>query len=153
MEFNREQRRKLKKRLNKSGLSVDTAIELLERRMQALASEALPVGAQVKLDYDAIVNQPNYTKRQQAYKDFVEANKEKEFTVEYDEKHTSGKLVCLAEDTSEQKWLWHAADLIRLDVKKEIDPESATGDVSEEANHDGRTENKSDLISETQVSD
>lgn len=125
MEFNREQRRKLKKRLNKSGMSVDTAIELLERRLQALSSEALPEGAKVRLDYDAIVNQPSYHKRQQTYRDFVEENKNKEFTVEYDGKHTSGKLVCLAEDMSEQKWLWHSADLIRLDdVTNEIEPDS-----------------------------
>lgn len=153
MEFNREQRRKLKKRLNKSGLSIDTAIELLERRVQAMSTEALPEGAKVRLDYDAIVHQPSYSKRQPAYREFVEANKDNEFTVVYDDKHTSGKLVCLAEDTSEQKWLWHSADLIRLDTAKEIDSESVSGTENEEENPDGRTENESDFLSEDKVSD
>ena len=65
-------------------------------------------GAKVKLNYDGIVNDPNYPKKVQAYKDFVENNKDTVFTVEYDEKYKNNPLlVMLKEDTSEVKWLWH----------------------------------------------
>lgn len=123
--YNREQKRKLKKRLARSGLSVDDALDLLTRRVQAMNAEALPEGAKVRLNYDSIVDQPSYQKRQQAYRDFVEENRDKIFTVAYDDKHQSGKLVLLQEDTSEQQWLWHCADLIRVDdIANEIASDS-----------------------------
>lgn len=149
MQFNREQRRKMKKRLNKSGLSLDMAMELLERRIQAMSVDALPEGTKVLLNYDAIVNQPGYAKRQQAYKDFVENNKEKEFTVAYDDKHTSGKLVVLAEDTSVQKWLWHAADLTPVKPVSESDSDS----IAPEEETNGNSEIQSSDISEAEISE
>ena len=71
-------------------------------------------GAKVKLNYDSIVSDPNYPKKVQAYKDFVENNKDTVFTVEYDEKYKNKPLlVMLKEDTNEVKWLWHSKyDLI-----------------------------------------
>ena len=71
-------------------------------------------GAKVKLNYDSIVSDPNYPKKVQAYKDFVENNKDTVFTVEYDEKYKNKPLlVMLKEDTNEIKWLWHSKyDLI-----------------------------------------
>jgi len=150
VEFNREQRRKLKKRLNKSGLSLDAAMELLERRLQAMASDALLEGTKVRLNYESIVNQPSYSKRQQSYRDFVEANKETEFTVQYDDKHTSGKLVCLAEDTSEQKWLWHVGDLIAVEpVGESVDDSIAP----KEESNGGDTEIQQGDIPEAEVSE
>ena len=147
MEFNREQRRKLKKRMNKTGISLETAMELLERRMQAMSADALPEGTKVLLNYDAIVNQPGYKNRQSTYKEFVESNKDKEFTVEYDDKHTSGKLVCLAEDPSPQKWLWHAADLTPVKPVGESDSDS----ITPEGDADGNAEIQPSNVSEEPI--
>ena len=66
-------------------------------------------GTKVKLNYDNITNDPNYPKKVQGYKDFVENNKDKIFTVEYDERYTNNPLlVMLKEDETEVKWLWHS---------------------------------------------
>lgn len=77
----------------------------------------VPEGAKVKLNYDSIVNDPNYPRKVQGYKDFVENNKDKVFTVEYDEKYKNKPLlVMLKEDTNEVKWLWHSKyDLITVE--------------------------------------
>ena len=77
-------------------------------------SDVIPEGTKVKLNYDSIVNDPNYPKKVQPYKDFVEANKDTVFTVEYDEKYKNKPLlVVLKEDNNEVKWLWHSKyDLI-----------------------------------------
>mgnify|MGYP003312847996 CR=1 FL=1 len=71
-------------------------------------------GSKVKLNYDSIINDPNYPNKVQAYKDFIENNKDTVFTVEYDEKYKNKPLlVMLKEDTNEVKWLWHTKyDLI-----------------------------------------
>ena len=66
-------------------------------------------GTKVKLNYDNIINDPNYPRKVQGYKDFVENNKDKIFTVEYDERYTNNPLlVMLKEDETEVKWLWHS---------------------------------------------
>ena len=71
-------------------------------------------GTKVKLNYDSIVSDPNYSKKVQPYRDFVENNKDTVFTVQYDEKYKNKPLlVMLKEDTNEVKWLWHTKyDLI-----------------------------------------
>lgn len=135
--YNREQRRKLKRRLKKNGISVEDAIDLFTRRLQDMGADALPEGTKVRLNYDAITGQPNYAKRQEVYRNFVEENKDRVFTVAYDEKHQSGKLVLLAEDTSEQHWLWHCGDLIVVKTEEEIDSELETANSETEANQDG----------------
>ena len=77
-------------------------------------ADVISEGTKVKLNYDSIVNDPNYPKKVQQYKDFVEANKDTVFTVEYDEKYKNKPLlVVLKEDSNEVKWLWHSKyDLI-----------------------------------------
>ena len=80
-------------------------------------------GAKVKLNYDSIVSDPNYPKKVQAYKDFVENNKDTVFTVEYDEKYKNNPLlVMLKEDTNEVKWLWHTKyDLVVIEEENTED--------------------------------
>lgn len=77
----------------------------------------LEEGTKVKLNYDNIVNDPNYQRKVQGYKDFVENNKDKIFTVEYDERYKNNPLlVMLKEDETEVKWLWHSKmDLIAVE--------------------------------------
>ena len=77
----------------------------------------IPEGTKVKLNYENIINEPDYTKKVKAYREFVENNKNKIFTVQYDEKYKNKPiLVSLKEDTNEIKWLWYCeTDLIVLD--------------------------------------
>ena len=74
----------------------------------------LPEGTKVKLNYESLTNEPSYPKKVNRYREFVENNKDKIFTVQYDEKYKDRPvLVSFAEDTNEVKWLWHCeSDLI-----------------------------------------
>ena len=77
----------------------------------------IPEGTKVKLNYENITNEPDYTKKVKAYREFVENNKNKIFTVQYDEKYKNKPiLVSFKEDTNDIKWLWYCeTDLIVLD--------------------------------------
>lgn len=88
--------------------------EYMLKMAQAYNDEYLSKGTKVKLNYEWITEHPTYNKMQKAYKDFVESNKDTIFTVEYDKKHGSNSyMVCLKEDTTPVKWLWHSSlDLI-----------------------------------------
>ena len=127
--FNREQRRKMEKRLKKGILDVDTAISMLERQVNTANAAGLPEGTRVRLNVDQIVKRPDYHKMQDAYRLFVESNADTEFTVAYDEKHTSGKLVLLrynrglADGEENPKWLFYSGDLIDLEAPPEPEPE------------------------------
>ena len=72
----------------------------------------LPEKQKVNLNYKRITSEKDYFKRQKKYRKFLEENKDKVFTVEYDRNHPDGKLVCLEEDTTEPKWLFTSYDLI-----------------------------------------
>ena len=64
----------------------------------------LKEGTKVKLNYDSITNEPSYKNKTKKYKNFVEKNKNKIFTVEYDEKYKNNPiLVCLKEDKDTDK--------------------------------------------------
>lgn len=120
--LNREQRRKMEKRLKNGVLNIDTAIAMLERQINTANAPGLPEGTHVRLNVDQIVKRPDYSKMQDAYRQFVESNADTEFTVAYDEKHTSGKLVLLrynrglAEGETHPAWLFYSGDLIALDA-------------------------------------
>ena len=81
----------------------------------------LAEGTKVRLNYYSIVNEPVYKSKRKAYKKFVNENKDKIFTVEYDEKYKDKPiLVSLKEDDGEVKWLWHCeSDLIVVDETNE----------------------------------
>ena len=74
----------------------------------------LSEGTKVKLNYKWITENPAYSHAQQPYKDFIEKHKDDVFTVEYDDKYRDKPyLVCLKEDDTPIKWLWHSLlDLI-----------------------------------------
>ena len=69
------------------------------------------------LNYESITNELDYKNKVESYREFVENNKDKVFTVQYNEKYRNKPvLVSLAEDTNEIKWLWHCeSDLIVID--------------------------------------
>ena len=75
-------------------------------------------GDKVKIKVDEIVNRIEETQAQyvQQYLDWIKENKDKVFTVEYDESHTNGIMVCLAEDTTPIKWLFWEGDLEKVET-------------------------------------
>lgn len=79
--------------------------------------EFIPEGSKVKINYKEIKSRPNYDRLKPEYRDFVEKNKDRIFTVEYDDKHREKPyLVCFKEDNSPLKWLWEiSSDLIIVD--------------------------------------
>ena len=68
----------------------------------------------MKINCDAIASRPDYYKMRKEYRNFIINNRDKIFTVEYDDKHRDKPyLVCFKEDTSPIKWLWEiTSDLI-----------------------------------------
>lgn len=107
-DMNREQKRALVK--NKK------ARKLLEQMLMDVdrqkAETSIPEGTKVRLRYDRIHGSVKWNDLSQRYKDFVEENKGKELTVEYDERFKDRPLiVCLKEDPSEIKWLFSVLDL------------------------------------------
>lgn len=104
--MNRETRRKLK-------ITKEQA-EIFDRLSQG---RLIDTGSKVKLKYDQITSREDWATLNQKYKDFVEANKDKEFTVQIDEKlHNMFRLVSLEEDTTDPRLLFWVGDLILLDA-------------------------------------
>lgn len=94
-------------------------VSTIQKAVKGELDEAysIPEGTKVKLNYESIINEPDYPKKKDRYKEFVENNKDKVFTVVYDEKYKNNPvLVSLEEDTNEVKWLWYCeTDLIVID--------------------------------------
>lgn len=107
-DMNREQKRALVKN-KKARKLLELMLMDVERQK---AETSIPEGAKVRLRYDRIHGSEMWNDLSQRYKDFVEENKGKEFTVEYDERFKDRPLVvCLKEDPSETKWLFNVLDL------------------------------------------
>jgi hypothetical protein len=104
--LNRAQRRKLK-------ITKEQA-DIFDRLSQG---ELISAGSKVRLKYDQIVSRKDWETLNKKYKDFVETNKDIEFTVKIDENvHDMYKLVSLEEDTTEPKFLFWVGDLILIDA-------------------------------------
>lgn len=104
--MNRETRRKLKITKEQS--------DIFDRLS---SGKLINAGSKVKLKYDQITSRKDWATLNQKYKDFVEENKDKEFTVQIDEKiHNMFRLVSLEEDTTEPKLLFWVGDLTLLDA-------------------------------------
>jgi len=111
--INREERRK-------RGLTKEQA-EMLEYYLKLENTpddKLIDAGSKVKFKYEQIINGVDYKRLSQKYKDFVEKNKDKEFTVliENTKIHNKYKLVSLVEDKTDPKWLFWVGDLIRVDA-------------------------------------
>lgn len=104
--MNRETRRKLKITKEQS--------DIFDRLS---SGKLINAGSKVKLKYDQITSRKDWATLNQKYKDFVEENKDKEFTVQIDEKiHNMFRLVSLEEDTTEPKLLFWVGDLMLIDA-------------------------------------
>jgi len=113
--MNREQRRQYTKGLKKMGANKN---EIMRYNEILKLSTDLKEGDKVRLNYEKIINQQGYDKRTEKYRSFIESNKDKIFTVEYDEKMKSSPnciFVSLFEDNTQPKWLWYIDDLIKVE--------------------------------------
>lgn len=125
--MNREQKRELKKKIKKNP-SLKKAYESSKDWYENI-NPPLNEGDKVKLNYERITSYPNYAVvMRRIYQAFVEDNKDRIFTVEYDpiKKELNSPnvkyLVQLAEDESRPKFLFNSTDLIiveRAAVKEE----------------------------------
>ena len=99
--------------LRKKGFSVESAKRIAEMKALDDVKPVVAVGDKVRLKYDAITQSPDYDKRVENYKKFIEDNKDKVFTTEsyngYD------KLFCFVEDDTEVKWVFHEYDLEKVE--------------------------------------
>lgn len=76
----------------------------------------LKEGSKVKINVEKIKKEKNYNKRNPNWKNFIENNIDKIFTVEYDfNKKDNPGLVCLKEDQNNPKWLFYIGDLIQIE--------------------------------------
>ena len=104
---NRKERRALAKRLK---ISNERMNELLQIQIENIAIDYLPTGQKVKLKTEQILKKKK--ELSEKYIQFVEDNKGNILTVERDpSKPEDAQVVCLKEDTSEIKWLFHYSDL------------------------------------------
>lgn len=110
--MNREQKRNLIRNLKNKNFSKEAANRLVQ--MQE-TKKFLKEGQKVKLNLKSIKSHPDYNKLTEKYRNWIDENLDKEFTVEYDEKYKDNPtLVCLKEDTTYPKWLFWEGDLIEI---------------------------------------
>lgn len=108
--MNRKARRKFKKDKKNNFLSK------LINSTKDDTYEYLLEGEKVKLKYDYITSRAGYITKTKEYKKFIEDNKDKVFTVEYDANHLDNPiLVALKEDDSMPKWLFWEEFLERVE--------------------------------------
>ena len=111
--MNRAQKRKYVTALRKKGFSLESAKRIAEMKALDDVKPVIAVGDKVRLKYDTITQSPDYDKKVENYKKFVEDNRDKVFTTEsyngYD------KLFCFVEDETEVKWVFHEFDLEKVD--------------------------------------
>ena len=107
--MNRAQKRKYVIALRKKGFSLESAKRIAEMKALQDVKPIISAGDKVRLKYDAITQSPDYDKRVENYKKFIEDNKDKVFTTEsyngYDQ------LFCFVEDETEVNWVFHEYDL------------------------------------------
>lgn len=81
------------------------------------------IGDKVKLNYKKIIQNPDYDSMLTEYKEWVENNKNKTFTVQQDKlkanPHRFSAIVSLKEDITEPKWLFSVEDLIKMEDNNE----------------------------------
>lgn len=112
IKINREEKRKYIKTLRAKGISKEDAELYLNYKQKTESIISIPEGTKVNLDLEQIKSQPDYERHPEKYKNWVEANEDNVFTVEYDEgKKVNPVTVCLKEDESQPKWLFWIGDL------------------------------------------
>lgn len=114
--MNREQRRALKKKIDRGEVNIDKVQQAILDLAELRASEyGISNGDKVKLNYEKIVSDVNYKDMNDEWKQWIEEHKDIELTVKFDDKHSKNRLFCeFEEDTNETKWLFFVGDLIKI---------------------------------------
>ena len=128
--MNREQKRAQIRQLQKKGMKKADAERLVNHFVDSLKLEE---GATVKLNYELMTSLPDWKNQREEYKAWVEAHKDEYLTVEWDarRKEIDARdkkiMVCLKEDETEPKWLFHSSVLtpvavatVKMDSGEEI---------------------------------
>lgn len=107
--MNRTEKRKFTKELKKRNLTDDEInyiITALETKTEDLEPNKFADGDKVKLNIEKIKNDPNYKTKVSEYKDFVEDNLDKVFTIKLDDRQNDDPNLVTFEE--ESRWLfWH----------------------------------------------
>lgn len=110
--MNREQKCKQTQKLKAEGFSMNQINAFFRYKQMEESNETIPEGTKVKLDLDRIKSHLGYKGLTEKYRNWVETNVDKVFTVEYDKgKKVNPVTVCLKEDESQPKWLFWVGDL------------------------------------------
>lgn len=126
---NREEKRAFEKVLRKGGKRTDKEVKDIIAMAKALTiafdNERLPrsrflkEGDQVKFNIDKMRGYPDWKKRQEAYREYIESNVDKVFTVryndEYRERPTIVELVNPDTNDVDNSWLFSDQDVLVLD--------------------------------------
>lgn len=109
---------KTRKKRNKNKNNKITPSKITKLQMSNIVrnfyniSNTILEGSKVKLNYNKITNRKDYNNLVPEYKEFIEKNKDRIFTVEYDKDRKNMPIwVCLAEDDTPVKWLFYVGDL------------------------------------------
>lgn len=119
--MNRQQRRAEVKNLQRKGVKREVAKALVEKYYTNVELEE---GATVKLNYELMSRHPDWKIQRDDFKEWVTSHKDDYFTVEWDEKRKAKNstdkkiMVCLKEDATEPKWLFHTDTLIPIATAK-----------------------------------
>ena len=124
---NREEARAFEKILRKSGKGKDEIADIIKlSKMLAKAydsemlgqyRQSLRDGDMAKLNIDRMRSYPDWDKRQEAYREFVDANVDSVFTVKLHENYPGSIVRLIDDDGSECKWLFSDKDLLIFDAK------------------------------------
>ena len=118
--MNREQKRAFAKQIKKAKkteLSKEAIEQIKEYAdMTEETSLTIPEGTKVKLNIERITKNKDFVNYREEFKQFVVDNRNKIFTVEYDEiqEQPRNLFVCLKEDPTPLKWLFYVGDLIPI---------------------------------------
>lgn len=84
--------------------------------MDESKSQEFKDGDKVTLNYKQITSRKDWKRKLPNYKNWVNENKDKVFTVQKEKKYT--EFVTLLEDNSEEKWMFWVGDLIKVEEEK-----------------------------------
>jgi len=118
--MNRPQRRKLNLTLNESKVFEDL-INMSKVKKALDDWKPITEGTKVKLNMERITSHPDWNPNttdwnHRRYVDWINEHSDDVFTIEYDPNHLKDlQMLCLKEDTTKPKFLFHESDLIVLE--------------------------------------
>jgi hypothetical protein len=91
-------------------MGTETVLNLWDKRAKKNPPKQFSEGDKVRFDIAAMKSQPDYKRLVPRYRNFIESNEGKVFTVKYDKGKKNSNVVCLEEDPS--GWLFYTGELV-----------------------------------------